>query len=61
MQFTTFALAALSLGSAIAAPALPVDLPGTLPVAGLPGFEEAVEAVSHAKVIVEQQVAAVGM
>ncbi|RWA08704.1 hypothetical protein EKO27_g6388 [Xylaria grammica] len=44
MQFSTFALAALSLGSAIASP-----------VAGIASFDSARKAVSEAKVIVQQQ------
>ncbi|KAI0394972.1 hypothetical protein F5Y17DRAFT_227587 [Xylariaceae sp. FL0594] len=58
MQFATFALAALSLGSAIAAPA-PAPAPALPVVGGLPGLEVALGAVSHVKDIVEQQVAAV--
>ncbi|KAI3323854.1 hypothetical protein HD806DRAFT_76274 [Xylariaceae sp. AK1471] len=48
MQFTTFALAALSLGSAIAAPAV-----------GLPAFNDALSAVGNVKIIVSKQVATV--
>ncbi|KAI0534795.1 hypothetical protein GGR58DRAFT_43866 [Xylaria digitata] len=44
MQFSTFFLAALSLGSAIASP-----------VAGFASFDDAHKAVSHAKTIVQQQ------
>jgi hypothetical protein len=48
MHFTTFVLAALSLGSAIAAPAV-----------GLPAFNDALTAVGSVKIIVEQQVTTV--
>ncbi|KAI1813622.1 hypothetical protein GGS20DRAFT_552546 [Poronia punctata] len=55
MQFKTFALAALSLGSAIAAPALPVDLP----VGGLAGFDQVFAAVAEVKTTVEKQVTSI--
>lgn len=45
MQFTTFALAALSLGSAIAGP-----------ISGFQGFDSAAAAVANARTIVEKQV-----
>lgn len=71
MQFSTLALAALSMGSAIAAPALgglPVDLPvGDLPVGdlpikdlpGLPAFDDALSSVGNVKTIVTEQVTTV--
>ncbi|KAI0453084.1 hypothetical protein F5B21DRAFT_526313 [Xylaria acuta] len=49
MQFTTFALAAFSLGSAIAAPV----------VGDLPAFTDALTAVGNVKTIVETQVATI--
>lgn len=62
MQFSTLALAALSMGSAIAAPALsglPVDLPvGDLPV-GLPAFDDVLSSVGNVKTIVDEQVTTV--
>ncbi|KAI1174998.1 hypothetical protein F4777DRAFT_579445 [Nemania sp. FL0916] len=48
MQFTTFALAALSLGSAIAGPI-------ASPLAGFAGFDDAVAAVTKVQSIVEEQ------
>ncbi|KAI1123483.1 hypothetical protein F5Y10DRAFT_51726 [Nemania abortiva] len=50
MQFTTFALAALSLGSAIATP-----------IVGFKPFDQAVVAVANAKTVVQEQVASINV
>ncbi|KAI8634392.1 hypothetical protein F5Y19DRAFT_210109 [Xylariaceae sp. FL1651] len=54
MQFTTFAIAALSLGSAIAAPAA-----NKVEARGLLALDDALSAVGNVKVIVSQQVTTV--
>lgn len=48
MQFTTFVLAALSMGSAIAGP-----------IAGFKPFDDAVTAVAEARAVVQEQVATI--
>ncbi|KAI1165943.1 hypothetical protein F5B18DRAFT_609256 [Nemania serpens] len=50
MQFTTFVLAALSMGSAIAGP-----------IAGFKPFDDAVTAVSQARAVVQEQVATINI
>ncbi|KAI1197086.1 hypothetical protein F5X97DRAFT_344031 [Nemania serpens] len=50
MQFTTFVLAALSMGSAIAGP-----------IAGFKPFDDAVTAVAEARAVVQEQVATINI